>query len=501
LPFALGWPRDDVACWLRAVPLDDAATELLRWIDRETLSHLMLQAGMHTYPPRLVVASREELVRLATAQLEDDHVDGRKVLDLTAAVLVVAAVALGASAASVARARELWPPMLEPRPRPPPPPFVASHAAADMDGDGDLDELPGNSGSPNRVLLNAGDGTFPTSIELPGGSARTNSIAAADVEDSDGDLDDDEDEVIAKARKRSAPELREERAVRRRYHPTKMDWQAETEGAQPSPSAVRLPPPHFSAHPDSASSGGRDEPLSVLYPLCDYVRIHFSPTGCTSRHTEGVAIEVLHHELAVWLGRTVHAGGANSEDARDVCLRMHGHVDSRAYTRHHGTTDLCPFADGSGSGFVASRSYTGRSDLLPSSLESAAEILFSSGVVILPDPGRLLSMEHERDIVAFSSVSNRPVAADSLVNGWRPIFNSSPSAVVENRQRQAWRDPAWAHEFEARVAATLRRARLLEHAYVGPHAGHEKSVCDSSALRSLPGCTQQPWHADYAREY
>jgi serine/threonine protein kinase len=57
-----------------------------------------------------------------------------------------------------------------------------------MDGDGDLDVLLGNSGSPNRVLLNAGDGTFPMSIELPGGSARTNSIAAADV-DGDGDLD------------------------------------------------------------------------------------------------------------------------------------------------------------------------------------------------------------------------------------------------------------------------------------------------------------------------
>jgi len=27
LPFALGWPRDDVACWLRAVPLDDARQE------------------------------------------------------------------------------------------------------------------------------------------------------------------------------------------------------------------------------------------------------------------------------------------------------------------------------------------------------------------------------------------------------------------------------------------------------------------------------------------
>jgi len=115
LPFALGWPRDDVACWLRAVPLDDAATELLRRIDRETLSHLMLQAGMHTYPPKLVVASQEELVHLATAQLEADHVKGRVVLDRTAAVLVAAAVALGASAASVARARALWPPMLGPR--------------------------------------------------------------------------------------------------------------------------------------------------------------------------------------------------------------------------------------------------------------------------------------------------------------------------------------------------------------------------------------------------
>ena len=57
-----------------------------------------------------------------------------------------------------------------------------------MDGDGDLDVLLGNNGSPSRVLLNAGDGTFPTSIELPGGRAITMSIAAADV-DGDGDLD------------------------------------------------------------------------------------------------------------------------------------------------------------------------------------------------------------------------------------------------------------------------------------------------------------------------
>ena len=65
---------------------------------------------------------------------------------------------------------------------------LSSVAAADMDGDGDIDVLLGNDGSPSRVLLNAGDGTFPTSIELPGGSATTRSIAAADV-DGDGDLD------------------------------------------------------------------------------------------------------------------------------------------------------------------------------------------------------------------------------------------------------------------------------------------------------------------------
>ena len=63
-----------------------------------------------------------------------------------------------------------------------------SIAAADVDGDGDLDVLLGMGDSPNRVLLNAGDGTFKTSIELPGGNQYTFSIAAADV-DGDGDLD------------------------------------------------------------------------------------------------------------------------------------------------------------------------------------------------------------------------------------------------------------------------------------------------------------------------
>ena len=72
-----------------------------------------------------------------------------------------------------------------------------SIAAADVDGDGDLDVLLGHYNSPSQVLLNAGDGTFPTSTVLPGGSDTrqtsgsatwTQSIAAADV-DGDGDLD------------------------------------------------------------------------------------------------------------------------------------------------------------------------------------------------------------------------------------------------------------------------------------------------------------------------
>ncbi|KOO29948.1 cytadherence high molecular weight protein 2 [Chrysochromulina tobinii] len=65
-----------------------------------------------------------------------------------------------------------------------------SIAAADVDGDGDLDVLLGNYGDgiPSRVLINAGDGTFPTSIELTKESLDTNSIAAADL-DGDGDID------------------------------------------------------------------------------------------------------------------------------------------------------------------------------------------------------------------------------------------------------------------------------------------------------------------------
>jgi len=61
-----------------------------------------------------------------------------------------------------------------------------SIAAADVDGDDNLDVLLGNDGSPSRELLNAGDGTFPTSTILPRGSVITGSIAVADL---DGDLD------------------------------------------------------------------------------------------------------------------------------------------------------------------------------------------------------------------------------------------------------------------------------------------------------------------------
>ena len=266
VPFALGWPRDDVACWLRAMPLDDAATELLRRIDRETLSHLMLKAGMHTYPPRLVVASREELVRLATAQLEDDHVHGRTVLDLTAAMLVVAAVALGASAASVARARELWP---EPRPWPPPdvlPPLPVrssppehqtrelllppQHVAAEVN----LRTARKRSGA---EALGRGSGRGSGRARSWGNSSSSEEESKEESEEeSEGCM------VSARAPARSAAEMREERALLRALHPDRMDWQADLDDALPSHSAVHLPPPPFSGRTtafNSARSGGRDD--------------------------------------------------------------------------------------------------------------------------------------------------------------------------------------------------------------------------------------------------
>ena len=57
--------------------------------------------------------------------------------------------------------------------------MLGAIAAADVAGDDNLDVLLGNDGGPSRVLLNAGDGTFPTSITLPRGSAITGSIVEA----------------------------------------------------------------------------------------------------------------------------------------------------------------------------------------------------------------------------------------------------------------------------------------------------------------------------------
>ena len=51
-------------------------------------------------------------------------------------------------------------------------------AAADMDGDGHLDVLLGNYGTPSRVLLNAGDGTFQISVELRTAHAITRALAS-----------------------------------------------------------------------------------------------------------------------------------------------------------------------------------------------------------------------------------------------------------------------------------------------------------------------------------
>ena len=63
-----------------------------------------------------------------------------------------------------------------------------SLALGDLDGDGDLDVVIGNSGSPNRIYINKGNGTFSNDLLQVGGNDSNTRIALGDI-DSDGDVD------------------------------------------------------------------------------------------------------------------------------------------------------------------------------------------------------------------------------------------------------------------------------------------------------------------------
>lgn len=219
-------------------------------------------------------------------------------------------------------------------------------------------------------------------------------------------------------------------------------------------------------------------------------------------------LELLKHDLVVWLGGTIHAGWANPKRPTPAPTstkpRLHGHMDSPALAHTRDKTDRCKSRGGTEIGFVASIDYCERADLVPTARVHAAELLLTRGVVVLPCAGApLLDPDAEEAIVRFASESVEAITdvqRQAGKEGWRPIENGYSSPMVKDTRRQVWRSDSWADAFETAAECVLREVGLLACAPDGPFGGQDKWVCDAHALRSLPGCPQQPAHADVQRD-
>jgi len=77
---------------------------------------------------------------------------------------------------------------------------------------------------------------------------------------------------------------------------------------------------------------------------------------------------------------------------------------------------------------------------------------------------------------------------------WKPVENGGDTL------RQAWDGGAWQACFERAASDLLNEHGLLGTDLSGPCAGVPKTVVHVAALRSLPGCGEQPRHADFARQ-
>ena len=73
-------------------------------------------------------------------------------------------------------------------------------------------------------------------------------------------------------------------------------------------------------------------------------------------------------------------------------------------------------------------------------------------------------------------------------------------AAAVDTLRQAWDGGAWQACFERAASDLLNEHGLLGTDLSGPCAGVPKTVVHVAALRSLPGCGEQPRHADFARQ-
>lgn len=143
--------------------------------------------------------------------------------------------------------------------------------------------------------------------------------------------------------------------------------------------------------------------------------------------------------------------------------------------------DVCDEHDGGGTGFVATRTLPSRAEAIDALHEHGAfEVLHSAGYVIVPNAG-LLSSDAQAEIR-----QPRP-------SGWEAITNGG--CVL----REAWMGGGWRAGFETAAARMLAAHGLLATDPRGPCRGGPKELVRTAALRSRPGCRQQPKHADFAR--
>lgn len=142
--------------------------------------------------------------------------------------------------------------------------------------------------------------------------------------------------------------------------------------------------------------------------------------------------------------------------------------------------DVCDEHDGGGTGFVATRRISSRADSLTALYEFGAfETLHTAGFVIIPD-AHLLSSEAHTEI-------------ERRVKGWEAIANGG------DKQREAWMGGVWRKSFNHNVEVMLDEHDLLVTDLDGPCCGKPKVLLRTAALRSWPGCKQQPKHADFSR--
>lgn len=189
------------------------------------------------------------------------------------------------------------------------------------------------------------------------------------------------------------------------------------------------------------------------------------------------------HDAIVWLGNLLHAGPEWPAEHGTPHHRAHTHVQGQPPAPCWiSGLDVCDEHDGGGTGFIATRSISSRADSLTALYERGAfETLHSAGFVVIPN-AQLLSSGAQAEIL------------QPRQSGWEPITNGG--CVL----REAWMSGGWRDGFEVAVAGMLATHGLLATDSDGPCRGEPKTLGRTAALRSQPGCKQQPKHSDFARD-